>query len=80
MSGLMDDCGWEPESLGVIEYRDSLSSIQWGLWLAVMIMLCSTLGGTIIEVISVSCSLGVFVPDPLRHSCSDYSLVEHLSW
>ena len=24
--------------------------------------------------------LGGLVPDPLRHSCSDYSLVEHLSW
>ena len=21
MSGLMDDCGWEPEGLGIIEYR-----------------------------------------------------------
>ena len=46
----------------------------------VMIMVCSTLGGTVIEVISVSCSFGVLVPDPLRHSCSDYSLVEHFSW
>ena len=22
MSGLMDDCGWQPEGLGVIEYRE----------------------------------------------------------
>ena len=27
MSGLMNDCGWEPEGLGIIEYRDSLSYI-----------------------------------------------------
>ena len=27
MSGLMDDCGWEPEGLGIIEYRDSLPCI-----------------------------------------------------
>ena len=27
MSGLTDDCGWEPEGLGIIEYRDSLSCI-----------------------------------------------------
>ena len=27
MSGLTDDCGWEPEGLGVIEYRDSLPCI-----------------------------------------------------
>ena len=27
MSGLMDDCGWEQEGLGVIEYRDSLPCI-----------------------------------------------------
>ena len=80
MSGLTDDCGWEPEGLGIIEYRDSLSCIQWGLWSAVTVMVCSTLGGMVIEVISVSCSLGVLVPDPLRHSGSYCSLVEHLSW
>ena len=27
MSGLTDDCGWEPEGLGIIEYRDSLPCI-----------------------------------------------------
>ena len=27
MFGMMDDCGWEPEGLGIIEYRDSLSCI-----------------------------------------------------
>ena len=27
MSGLMNDCGWEPEGLGIIEYRDSLPYI-----------------------------------------------------
>ena len=27
MSGLMDDCGWEPEGPGIIEYRDSLPCI-----------------------------------------------------
>ena len=27
MSGLMDDCGWEPEGLGIIEDRDSLPCI-----------------------------------------------------
>ena len=41
MSGLTDDCDWEPEGLGVIEYRDSLPYIKWGLWSAVMIMVCS---------------------------------------
>ena len=45
-----------------------------------MIMVCSTLGGMVIEVILVSCSLGVLVPDPLGHSGSYCSLVEHLSW
>ena len=45
-----------------------------------MIMVCSTLGGMVIEVISVSCSLGVLVPDPLGHSGSYCSLAEHLSW
>ena len=27
MSGLTDVCGWEPEGLGVTEYRDSLPCI-----------------------------------------------------
>ena len=27
MSGLTDGCGWEPEGLGIIEYRESLSCI-----------------------------------------------------
>ena len=80
MLGLMNDCGWEPEGLGIIEYGDSLPCIEWGLLLAVMIMVCSTLGGTVIEVISISCSLGVLVPDPLWHSGSYYSLVEYFSW
>ena len=51
MSGLIDDCGWEPEGLGVIEDRDSLPCIQWGLWSAVMIIVYSILGGMVIEVI-----------------------------
>ena len=51
MSGLTNDCGWEPEGLGIIEYRDSLPCIWWGLWSAVMIMVCITLGGMVIEVI-----------------------------
>ena len=59
---------------------ESLPCIKWGLWSAVTIMVCSTLGGTFIEVILVSCCLGVFWPDPLRHSGSYSSLVEHFSW
>ena len=47
---------------------------------AVTIVVCSTLGGMVIEVILVTCSLGVLVPDPLRHSGSYCSLVEHLCW
>ena len=80
MLGLTNDCGWQPEGLGIIEYVDSLPCIKWGLLLAVMIMTCSTLGGTVIEVISVSCSLRVLVPDPLWHSDLFCSLVEHFSW
>ena len=68
MFGLSDDCGWEPEGLGIIEYRDSLSCIQRGLWSAVTIMVCSTLGGTVIEVILVSCSWGSLCLDPWGHS------------
>ena len=58
MLGLTNDCDWEPEGLGIIEYGDSLPCIQWGLWLAVTIVVCSILGGTVIEVILFSCSLG----------------------
>ena len=45
-----------------------------------MIMVCNTLGGTVVEVISVGCSLGVLVPDPLSHSGSYCSLIKHFSW
>ena len=59
------------EGRGIIKYSDSFFlHIWWGLWLVVMIMVCSTLGGMVIEVISASCNLRVLVPDPLRQSGS----------
>ena len=75
MAGLMDHCGWEPEGLDIIEYKEFVLHIV-GTWAWLMIMVYSTLGGMVM----VSCSLGVLVPDPLRHDGSYCSLVKHFIW
>ena len=66
MIGCAYNSSREPQCPVIVDYRNSLSCIEWGFLAGTCTnMVSSTLGCTIFYPFMFSCCMGVLVPDPL---------------
>ena len=67
--GFAHDGGREPQVPGIFEHRYSLAGKEWKfLAAASLIMVLSTLGGMLVEMVMFSIGMWLGVPDALWHS------------
>ena len=71
MISFANDGGREPQVPGVTGDRYNLACNEWRfLAAALLVMVLCALSSTLDEVVTLSISMGVIVPDPLWHSCA----------